>query len=236
MKTFFSSGIVFGLVAVTALSTARPLGAASSPAVVAQATSESSLKTALTAKDLIGAAVFDSNGEKLGVIKDLVLGAFLSEPTTAAVRTHQPRDESHSGEAVKAEERQLVLGVGGALGVAEKLVTVPADALNYDNEHARFMLSIARSDFMAFLEKTGPATTKDVASNPHAPDVSKIRDALRNDHEVAENAANIDVILVGEQVVLSGKAKDTWQRSRIIQLARNATDLVVIDSIQVAMN
>jgi len=71
------------------------------------------------AETLIGNAVFNPEGENLGVIREFMI-------------------DMDSGEIAYA-----VLSFGGFLGMANKLFAVPWRALKLDTEHHRFTLKIA---------------------------------------------------------------------------------------------
>lgn len=111
-------------------------GVGNSSAGMATANSASSHNPVLTADDnirasmVVGASVYNDKEEKLGTVNDILL------------------DKTH-----RASE--VVLSVGGVLGVGGKLVTVPFDKLHFPNavnaDNARVMLPGMTSDALTGL-------------------------------------------------------------------------------------
>ena len=74
--------------------------------------------TLMSADTLVGNSVYNTKGEDLGDIKDIMLNVTYGKVTYA------------------------VLEFGGFLGMGEKLFAVPWDALKLDSENKRFTLNI----------------------------------------------------------------------------------------------
>jgi sporulation protein YlmC with PRC-barrel domain len=81
----------------------------------------------MTANDLIGQKVVNKNGDKVGKIDDIVLNS--------------------SDKAVLA-----IISVGGFLGIGDKLVAVPFDQLQLDQDKAILMSSATEDQLKAMPE------------------------------------------------------------------------------------
>lgn len=86
--------------------------------------------TAIRAKKVIGTAVHDQDGDKIGVIEDLVL-----DKTSNAILF-------------------AVIGHGGVFGVGEKFHPIPWSVLDYDADENAYCVPFTKKDF-----ETAPADT-----------------------------------------------------------------------------
>lgn len=97
----------------------------------------------LTAKDLLGAAIYDINGKSIGEVRDLVLGGdvgtkaeagAMAGSTTAgtaagAAMNDAPGAVTSPSDADKGQLTHAVLDVGGFLGLGQHRVAVPVSDL-----------------------------------------------------------------------------------------------------------
>lgn len=126
----------------------------------------------LTAKDFIGQTVVDRNGEKVGDIADIGLGAgfFVSQTSVPLEEKEQssidghvsgmerPSGDQDIGRSMNAEPT-VYISVGGVLGVANDHVRVPASALNWNTADKCFQLNVEKASIEALAEKKASGYT-----------------------------------------------------------------------------
>lgn len=142
--------------------------------------SEAAMNNEFTAKDLIGRAVHDSSGSKLGDITDLGLAGVvdqelakkLNHDATAAMQG-QGAGQSGWKDAMSSAKRSLTGGsavayisVGGLFGVGDNIVAVPVESLAFDRGNDRFTLNVSKDQFVAIAEQRTSAADED--SQPRA--------------------------------------------------------------------
>jgi hypothetical protein len=135
-----------------------------------------SVKSRLTAKDLIGAAVYDLAGEKIGDITDIDLQQAVP-PTLASSFNAQNAGDPAASPAMDREtsaatakrssssisssssrgdkdlsHATIFISVGGLWGIGDDLVSVPASQLSYNLAEERFELSANKADVVALAE------------------------------------------------------------------------------------
>lgn len=148
-----------------------------------QRVSKDAIDNQVTAKDVIGQAVYGSDGEKLGDISDLTVSSEFQAARMAQAATRADRDtlgadrtpgtgtgatadtgigaaEREAGDAWSAaksmvgmEEPHAIISVGGVLGVGDDLVAVPLSALEYDSAEERYTLNVQKSEFVSIAER-----------------------------------------------------------------------------------
>lgn len=121
----------------------------------------------LTANDFIGQTVVDRNGDKVGDIADIGLGAgfFLSQ-TSVSIEPAKPSDKEASAMDRKSAEQAIgrsmhaeptvYISVGGVMGVGDDHVRVPASALNWNTTDKCFQLNVEKASIEALAEKKAP--------------------------------------------------------------------------------
>ena len=93
--------------------------------------------TAIRAKKVIGTAVKDTSGEKIGVVEDIVL-------------------DKQSNSILFA-----VVGFGGVLQMGEKFHPLPWAALNYDEEEDAYVVPYTKDELESAPADTIAELTKD---------------------------------------------------------------------------
>lgn len=131
----------------------------------------------LTAKDLLGKAVYGVDGEKLGDISDISLASGFSAAVAESLRnagtamTTSPatgtgasanttasdmRTATSLLSSIDNDDLTVFISVGGLLGIGDNLVSVPASALNYDAQNQHFTLNVRKADFVALAQERAP--------------------------------------------------------------------------------
>lgn len=197
-------------------------------------TTDAAVDAAFSAKDLLGSSVRDLAGERLGVIRDVLLDEAKSpRPDEAAVAN------AEEGKLPQHDFDQLhvVISVGGLFGMADDVVLVPAEALSYDRANDTYTLNVSKTEFVAIAKQSasGAQQPERMAAPGAASDVAVVTEALREDTTLRTVASDISVDLEDNQIVLSGVARNASEKDRIVEVAREATDKPVVDNIEVAM-
>lgn len=121
------------------------------------------LASAFTARDLIGKAVVNYAGERLGTINDVALSPSWEkrfgtvagdDPGSAAAPASESGEAPRPEAATRGDSEQRVfvstggvLGLGGRFGMGADWVSVPADQLLYDRNQDRFILNLTPARF-----------------------------------------------------------------------------------------
>jgi hypothetical protein len=244
------------LVGTTAAQSDRPAKATGEMGAISRVSKES-VKSRLTAKDLIGAAVYDRAGEKIGDIADIDLQSSVpSELATSFNADQRPDRTTTSTDLPNAPTRTamsainaamghatILVSVGGLFGVGDDLVSVPASKLNYNAGQDRFELAMNKADVVALAEGTdraGYAADTDAdripataAKQSFADEASRVQNALSSDPVTSPFAHKVTVTSDGKTLALRGTVDNREQKKRIIDAARRATSLDVDDKIEV---
>ncbi len=225
---------------------------------VATRVTKDSVKNRFTAKDLIGAAVYDRTGDKIGEIADIDLqgavpGALARSfnadqgndraPTTAMPAT-VGTDASGANPGSKADSTMghatVLLSVGGLWGVGDDLVSLPMSAFSYNSDKDRFELSASKGEIVALAEGKahgGYSADAPIASGTRAgkqsfaDEAKRVKEALMADPMTSPFAAGVTITTDGENLVIHGLVDNKEQKQRILDTARRATPLKVEDEI-----
>ena len=156
-------------------------GAAAALSSIRRVTQES-LSQQFTAKALIGKDVYDSNGKKVGDVRDVVLdpssNSMLatgltqansapksSGPSTSVPMSAVGASSTTSGSDVNSASNTsrtpsgpaAIVAIGSTLGMGGNLLQIPLSQLGYDSTHQHIRLNVAQSDLATLLIDPVPA-------------------------------------------------------------------------------
>lgn len=220
--------------------------------------SKESIEHRLTAKDLIGASVYDPAGEKIGDIADVDLHAAVPEDlaktfetaraSEAAGSTYGAEPMAGAGEqstmseagrrlrgmasALKGEEPTVFISVGGLWGVGDDVVSVPVSQLKYNAAEERFELSASKADIVALAGQEEAGSTA-AAKQQFSDDAMQVQDALASDPQTSSFAHRVTVTTDGETIELRGTLDNEQQQQQVLDAARRATSLPIEDNTDV---
>jgi osmotically-inducible protein OsmY len=261
------------LLATTSLVLAGPMGAQSNrPSTSADKhkdanadisrVTKDSVKHRFTAKDLIGAAVYDPAGEKIGDVADIDLqgavpGTLADAYNMAEMDGRTTATDTASSDASRASgalsravsdakarlgQATVFLSVGGLLGIGDDLVSIPVSELNYNAASDRFELARAKADIVALAENKGSDTYASDSSMPaatragkqsFADEATRVKNALASDPQTSAFASKVTVTATDDALELRGMVDNKEQQKRLVEAARRATSLDIEDNIEV---
>jgi osmotically-inducible protein OsmY len=220
-----------------------------------------SVKHRFTAKDLIGAAVYDTAGEKIGDISDIDLSGAVPGTLASAFNMDQVADRADrdaqtttpstaagsssrlaAGADSALKHATVFLSIGGMLGIGDDLVSVPVSKLNYNSASDRFELAMAKADVVALAEAKDQQTYATDSSTPaatragkqsFADEATRVKSALAADPQTSAFAQKVTVMAAGESLEIRGIVDNKEQQKRIVDAARRATSLDIDDKIEV---
>jgi hypothetical protein len=220
-----------------------------------------SVKQRFTAKDLIGAAVYDTAGEKIGDISDIDLQGTVPGTLASAYNMDQMADRADRNAqsttpstATDAASRladrvdsalkhaTVFLSIGGMLGIGDDLVSVPVSQLNYNSASDRFEVAMAKADIVALAENKADETYASDSSTPaatragkqsFADEATRVKSALAADPQTSAFAQKVTVMAAGDSLEIRGIVDNKEQQKRIVDAARRATSLDIDDKIEV---
>ncbi|MDQ8186219.1 BON domain-containing protein [Pelagicoccus sp. SDUM812002] len=218
---------------------------------------QDSLDRQTTAKDLIGASVYDSSGEKIGDVADisiagLTLGKSHSdsdlmgsdndmESKQSSSQYGQNKDMKDSQNAMSAQWGQrgqatAFISVGGVFGIGDDIVAVPANSLTWDAAEERYTLAASKQQIVALAEQD-PIDMEDdntySAKQSFDDDTSMIRNAFQSD----KNKKDLSGIMVEKEdnrIVLRGTVRSEDAKEHAADLAEQHSDLKIVNSINVS--
>lgn len=137
----------------------------------------------------------------------------------------------------------VFLSVGGLFGIGDDLVSIPASSLTYDAAQDRFTLAASKEEVVQIAQ----ADTEDdyaagyssgdegdfSASQQWNDDAYSVRQALLDDSQLGTEAAMITVTSEGDKLVLRGTVSSDDHKDRAEEVAENATELDIDNSIEV---
>jgi osmotically-inducible protein OsmY len=171
------------------------------------------VKSRFTAKDLIGAAVYDTAGDRIGEIADIDLkGALPATLASSFAAGHAADDASRrntmsgakSDDAASRPARStnpaagagemspstIYVSVGGLLGIGDDFVSVPASQLSYNATEKRFELSATKADVVALAEQKENTNAYSAGSSPSK--TSAAKQAFADEATRVQNALETD--------------------------------------------
>jgi hypothetical protein len=261
MKSAHSYASVFAACSLTfagaALAQDNPGNADRAIAASISRVSKDAVKHTFTARDLIGAPVYDMAGEKIGDISDIDLQGAISGDLASAYNADKSADERTTPAAGTTEANRprtmssvpsafanatVFVSVGGLWGVGDDLVSVPASRLRYNSSRDRFEISASKADVVALAKAEDPAkyaadanrSATSAGKQSFTEEARRVQSALASDPETSAFASKVSVTTDGEDIQLNGTVDNREQRSRIVSAAKRATSLNVEDKLEVA--
>ncbi|MDQ8181082.1 PRC-barrel domain-containing protein [Pelagicoccus sp. SDUM812005] len=223
---------------------------------------QDSLDRQVTAKDLIGASVYDNAGEKIGDIADIGISGLPSSLNKGHMDkdrkenkgTHLPDANSQWGELDQSMQSQssmrsqsmqgqgrvtAFISVGGLFGIGDDIVAVPANELSWDARKERFTLASTKSQVVALAEQepidfdsADDSQGYYSAKQSFDDDVTLVRGALISGDN-ATDLASVTVEKKDDRIVLKGTVKSEEAKKRAAELAEENSDLQIENSIKV---
>ena len=247
------------------LAVALPLASAQSGGASAQVQrlAEHAARDQFTARDLLGKDVVDRDGEKLGQVIDIELGAGFPAALASALgqsrsapeprSSPRPRDAATPANSTPVDrattadqptEAAVIIQAGSILGIGGELMRAPASLLRLDEENDRLVLEVRKSELDSMLTAgsatTGTASPTDssgagVALRDTNPEQDRrlLLDAIARTPELQEVADRINPMVNEVDVVVFGTVHSAAQRRAVIGLIERHTDKPVRDRLQV---
>lgn len=252
--TLLAASLVF---AASVQAQSNPSDSTSTAAIARVA--KDAVKDRFTAKDLIGAGLYDRTGEKIGDIADIDLQAAVPGPLATSFNadhaadrsipaagqsegaTRAPRSTTMTGADTSLAHATVFVSVGGLFGMGDDLVSVPVAQLSYNAEDDRFEISAAKADVVALAEGKDHAgyaagsSTPDTAAGKQSfsEEATRVQNALKSDPSTSAFASSVTVVTDGESLSVHGIVDTKEQEKLILEAARRATSLDIEDKIDV---
>lgn len=178
-----------------------------------------------TAKDLIGATVYDSAGERIGSIAD-----FSSDSLSTRFQNRSAGGSPASAQdAMALSGPTIYISVGGLLGIGDDIVAVPAQSVSFDAENERFTLDATKQDVETFAQAEPAEEDEYSAKQSFDSDISSIESALQQD----ERLTDVSISRKDEKLVLKGSVQSQSDKQRAQSLAESQSDLEIDNKIEI---
>jgi osmotically-inducible protein OsmY len=199
-----------------------------------------SVENRITAKDLIGAGVYDRTGEKIGDIADIDLQASLPQELSTSQNARENDRSAGAWVKDKMDSSTIFISVGGLWGIGDDLVSVPTSQLRYNAVEERYELSASKADVVALAEQDANEFSADrrmsetaVGKQSFADEATRVKKALQSDPMTSAFAQNITVTSDGESLQIHGTVANKDQQKKLLDAARRATSVDIDDKLKV---
>lgn len=213
---------------------------------------QESLDSQLTAKDLIGAAVHDSSGERLGTVADIGLSSLSgdlkkqhrdqmkSEDKDYASKDSMKKDSkkdswSKTDKMGHSSEVTAYISVGGLFGIGDDIVAVPASKISWNESEEQYTLNVSKDQFVALAEQDTMDAAEDEmysAKQSFEQDADMVRNAFQSG-ATQMDFSRVQVETKDDQIVLSGTVKDEETKKQAETLAGQHSEMDIENKIKV---